>query len=214
LPGQYADVESGLSYNYFRYYDASLGRYVQSDPLGIDGGTNSFGYVNGVPLSWIDPEGLQGGNDNLGSGWSGRTDMIPGTDGQFEIHVFDPKGNEVGMFGKDGWFNKHGHKGRPEQCPQAVEDQLKGRAVDILRRSGKLPPKGQGNIKGSRWTLRSGAAIGGIGALGTAVHMLTLEACKKGTFSQCTCALMAEQTGEDPEWCMHPTPPGCNCGPI
>lgn len=58
FPGQYADVESGMSYNYFRDYDPSLGRYVQSDPIGISGGANTFSYSNGDPVSYVDPLGL------------------------------------------------------------------------------------------------------------------------------------------------------------
>ena len=44
-------------YNYFRDYDPSIGRYIESDPIGLDGGMNTFGYVQGNPLGLIDPTG-------------------------------------------------------------------------------------------------------------------------------------------------------------
>ena len=58
-PGQVWDEETGLSYNLNRYYDGQAGRYIQSDPIGLDGGWNRFGYVGGDPLNGIDPDGLQ-----------------------------------------------------------------------------------------------------------------------------------------------------------
>lgn len=57
FPGQYLDKETGLHYNYFRDYDPGTGRYVQSDPIGIDGGLNTYLYANANPLSYVDPEG-------------------------------------------------------------------------------------------------------------------------------------------------------------
>jgi len=58
-PGQQWDEESGLAFNINRYYDKTSGRYIQADPIGLDGGWNRFGYVGGNPLNAVDPEGLQ-----------------------------------------------------------------------------------------------------------------------------------------------------------
>jgi RHS repeat-associated protein len=58
FPGQYADSETGLFYNYYRTYQASQGRYTQADPIGLDGGWNRFGYVDGNSLMATDPYGL------------------------------------------------------------------------------------------------------------------------------------------------------------
>jgi len=58
LPGQYEDEESGLYYNYHRYYDPSAGRYISSDPMGLKAGMNTFAYVTNDPVNNIDPLGL------------------------------------------------------------------------------------------------------------------------------------------------------------
>jgi RHS repeat-associated protein len=59
LPGQYFDAETGTNYNYFRDYDPTIGRYVQSDPIGLEGGVNTYSYVGNSPLVGIDPFGLK-----------------------------------------------------------------------------------------------------------------------------------------------------------
>ncbi|HAS0824720.1 TPA: type IV secretion protein Rhs [Enterobacter cloacae subsp. cloacae] len=55
--GQYADGETGLHYNLFRYYDPQVGRFIVQDPIGLNGGWNLYQYAPN-PLGWIDPTGL------------------------------------------------------------------------------------------------------------------------------------------------------------
>ncbi len=57
--GQYYDDETSTHYNINRDYDPKTGRYLQSDPIGFDGGVNSYGYVAGNPLGAVDEMGLK-----------------------------------------------------------------------------------------------------------------------------------------------------------
>ena len=57
LPGQVEDPETGLHYNYRRYYDASTGRYITQDPIGLAGGINQYRYAGADPVNLIDPTG-------------------------------------------------------------------------------------------------------------------------------------------------------------
>lgn len=65
FPGQYYDAETKLSYNYYRDYDPSTGRYLASDPVGLKGGLNTYSYVSANPNSYTDQLGLA-------VGWTGK----------------------------------------------------------------------------------------------------------------------------------------------
>ncbi|MBQ4765463.1 hypothetical protein F9U43_22240, partial [Pectobacterium versatile] len=68
--GQYADDETGLHYNLFRYYDPAVGRFTTQDPIGLAGGIKLYQYAPN-PISWIDPLGLS--NATVGR-WMGPTE--------------------------------------------------------------------------------------------------------------------------------------------
>ncbi|MGR9106884.1 MAG: RHS repeat-associated core domain-containing protein, partial [Gammaproteobacteria bacterium] len=57
FPGQYYDSETGLLYNWTRYYEPALGRYISVDFMGLDGGINPYVYALDNPLVYVDPDG-------------------------------------------------------------------------------------------------------------------------------------------------------------
>jgi RHS repeat-associated protein len=71
FPGQYFDSETGLHYNYLRDYDPELGRYIESDPIGLDGSMSLYSYTDSNPIGWIDLDGARrtqiGGRGNSGN---------------------------------------------------------------------------------------------------------------------------------------------------
>ena len=58
FPGQYFDAETNLHYNYFRDYDPTIGRYIESDLIGLRGGLNTYNYALQNSIRYSDPEGL------------------------------------------------------------------------------------------------------------------------------------------------------------
>lgn len=99
----------------------------------------------------------------LGSDWTARVDRFNhGGQASHEIHVFNPAGEEVGVFGKGGWINKHGHTGAPA-LPRNVFNTLNGANVNELRAQGRIAPRGQQDIRGFKYLGRAGSALNFLG---------------------------------------------------
>lgn len=151
--GHHHHSNSGLILTWYRAYDAETGRWLSADPIGEAGGLNLYAYVGGDPVNLWDPDGLVG-EVVLGDGFTGRIDKFNGPNGAgFETHVFNPKGQEVGVCNLGGWINKHGSKNQVPALPPNVLNRLNGLNIQVARGAGMIPAKGMGNIGGFRGNL-------------------------------------------------------------
>jgi RHS repeat-associated protein len=96
FPGQYADRETNLAYNFFRDYDPGIGRYLESDPMGLPAGLGTYSYVKGDPLKRVDPLGLLDEGPGGGGGDGG------GAQGICRLIATLPIGTV--MLGVKGWY--------------------------------------------------------------------------------------------------------------
>ena len=155
FPGQYSDKESNLFYNYFRDYDAYIGRYLASDPIGIEGGLNTYAYVDGDPISRYDPDGKRYVR------WCGRCKII---------------------YDSDQWKGAHTHwecPGQPQGCIKKNGELCDGSAPppsnvrDCLQRWNRIPSPKQN-------TMTCGPTCQTVGAVIVVGGLVVVGACLAG----------------------------------
>jgi RHS repeat-associated protein len=110
--GREDDGASGLYYYRARYYSPTLGRFVQSDPIGLAGGINTYAYVGGDPVSLIDPFGL----DIMDPVWGAVYDNTGWTPAQSSVDFWAGMGDSA-SFGLTNWMRDlHGTNGEVNKC--------------------------------------------------------------------------------------------------
>ncbi len=174
FPGQVADAATATHYNMARDYDPSLGRYLQSDPIGLAGGWNTYGYVGGNPVNRIDPEGLDymaRPDQWFTSGPFGiiayvRDQVVPAMTGEKVCIDYDGMARDMlvtaGLGATGGILFKYGY------------DALRGFGPALLRK---------GSNVGKRGGAQGSAALEGAQSLTNEIRILRDAAAGKGNFS-------------------------------
>lgn len=137
LAGQYFDAETGLHYNYHRYYDPNTGRYLTPDPIGLNGGINLYAYAFQNPTNAIDPSGLSAIEGTAGrifiqiaSGAGTATITVGaggviGIAGGFVLAPSETAGPELTQF-PPGYFRKYYAEGEGDTCEAPTNNPYDG----------------------------------------------------------------------------------------
>ena len=160
LPGQYFESETGYHYNGFRDYSPELGRYLQADPIGLNGGMNLYAYCGGDPVNRKDERGLGFEDDDYQDSYGGWDDS--GLDGMGDLDENDGASSSGGDNGVevtvevdekaskrlDGWDQKGHQRWYPfvGQVGGVIKDDL---AIQVQAAFGKLLKYASSGVRSS-----------------------------------------------------------------
>ncbi len=138
FPGQYADEETGLFYNRYRFYDPAVGLYISPDPIGLQGGLGAYEYARARPFRVIDPPGLAG---KMVATVTGAAGTVEGKSGSGKLHPIVE--NALPKAGADGIY-PNGMTYEPGGCaePKALSKYLD----EHEKQHGKLDPTNKGQV--------------------------------------------------------------------